>query len=118
MAASAPGKIILTGEHFVVHGAYSIAAAVNKRVRVSVSEVSEDSYILAGNGKSKVNNDDGRFVLVKTILRHIFEEKNLKNQGVAISISSDIPAGSGLGSSAAVSVATADCCPKVYRLGN
>ena len=116
MAASAPGKIILTGEHFVVHGAYSIAAAVNKRVRVSVSEVSEDSYILAGNGKSKVNNDDGRFVLVKTILRHIFEAKNLKNQGVAISISSDIPAGSGLGSSAAVSVATAAAALKFTGL--
>ena len=115
MIASAPGKIILTGEHFVVHGAYSIAAAVNKRVRVSILEAPGDSYILAGDARSRVNNDDGRFVLVKTILRHVFEEE-MKDQGVAISISSDIPAGSGLGSSAAVSVATAAAALKFAHL--
>ena len=33
--ASAPGKIILFGEHFVVHGTKAILAAVNKRVTVT-----------------------------------------------------------------------------------
>jgi mevalonate kinase len=35
--AEAPGKIILTGEHFVVHGAQALAAAINKRIRISSS---------------------------------------------------------------------------------
>jgi len=33
--ASAPGKIILFGEHFVVHGTPAILAAINKRVTVT-----------------------------------------------------------------------------------
>jgi mevalonate kinase len=105
--ASAPGKIILTGEHFVVHGAYSVAAAINKRVRVSISEASERSYIVSGNSRSFVDQDDGRFVLIKAILGQTLEERRFKNTHIAVSVSSEIPAGSGLGSSAAVSVATA-----------
>ena len=33
--ASAPGKIILFGEHFVVHGTKAILAAIDKRVTVT-----------------------------------------------------------------------------------
>jgi len=33
--ASAPAKIILFGEHFVVHGTKAILAAIDKRVTVS-----------------------------------------------------------------------------------
>jgi len=33
--ASAPGKIILFGEHFVVHGTPAILAAIDKRVTVT-----------------------------------------------------------------------------------
>ena len=92
--ASAPGKIILTGEHFVVHGAYAIAAAISKRVRVSISDAPEDSYVISGNTKSKINDDDGQFILTKTILKCVLEEGKFKNHGVTVSISSDIPAGS------------------------
>ena len=35
--AEAPGKIILTGEHFVVHGSQALAAAINKKIRVTSS---------------------------------------------------------------------------------
>ncbi len=31
----APGKIIITGEHFVVHGALALAAAVDLKVRAT-----------------------------------------------------------------------------------
>jgi len=33
--ASAPGKIILFGEHFVVHGTKAILTAIDKRVTVT-----------------------------------------------------------------------------------
>jgi mevalonate kinase len=99
-----------------VHGACAIAAAISKRVRVSISEAPEDSYLISGNAKSKINDDDGRFILAKTILRCVLEEKKSKNHGVVVSVSSDLPAGSGLGSSAAVSVATAAAALKFSGL--
>jgi len=115
VTASAPGKIILTGEHFVVHGAYSIAAAINKRVKVNISNTTDDSYIVSGSSRSKMAENDGRFILVKTILNQTIGKKS-KNGEVAISISSEIPAGSGLGSSAAVAVATAAAALKFADL--
>jgi mevalonate kinase len=42
--ASAPGKIILFGEHFVVHGTKAILAAIDKRVTVT-STITEASYV-------------------------------------------------------------------------
>jgi len=41
--ASAPAKIILFGEHFVVHGTPAILAAIDKRVTV-MSTITEASY--------------------------------------------------------------------------
>jgi mevalonate kinase len=34
--AEAPSKVIITGEHFVVHGAWALAAAIPRTVRVEV----------------------------------------------------------------------------------
>jgi mevalonate kinase len=63
-----------------------------------------------------MNEDDGRFILVKTILRQILAKESLKNTKIGVSIASDIPAGSGLGSSAAVSVATSAAALKFAGL--
>ncbi|MDG6898460.1 MAG: mevalonate kinase, partial [Nitrososphaerota archaeon] len=35
-SAEAPCKAIITGEHFVVHGSWALAAALGRRVRVDV----------------------------------------------------------------------------------
>lgn len=115
VTASSPGKIILTGEHFVVHGAYSIAAAINKRVFVSITDVQKESFIVSGSSESKVGADDGRFPLVKAIVREAFGDNASKHSRFEIRISSEIPSGSGLGSSAAVSVATAAAALKFSR---
>ena len=42
--ATAPGKIILFGEHFVVHGTRAVVCAINKRVTV-MSEKNDTSTI-------------------------------------------------------------------------
>ena len=49
--ASAPAKIILFGEHFVVHGTKAILAAIDKRVTVT-SSFTEDKTI-------KINSELG-----------------------------------------------------------
>lgn len=107
VAASAPGKIILTGEHFVVHGSYAVAAAINKRARVTVSPLGNQESEIVSEGKSSpVFADDNRFSLVKSVLGRTFEEYGKPKHSFRIQIDSEIPQGSGLGSSAAISVAT------------
>ena len=39
--ASAPGKVILFGEHFVVYGIKSILCSINKRVTVTAEKTKE-----------------------------------------------------------------------------
>ncbi len=110
VSTSAPGKIILSGEHFVVHGSYSLAAAVSKRVYVTVKEIEGSRSRIVANGlTSNVHADDGSFPAVKTVARALLSDtgKDTQQTPFEISISSEIPPGSGLGSSSAVSVACA-----------
>ena len=55
--ASAPAKIILFGEHFVVHGTKAILAAINKRVTVTTT-VTETRTL---TGTLKINSQLGTF---------------------------------------------------------
>jgi mevalonate kinase len=109
VTASAPGKVIITGEHFVVHGAYALAASINRRVRVSVSSSEGASSTISSRGViSGIYSDSDRsFPVVRTVAKRIFSEFGKPKKPVSIVVASEIPAGSGLGSSAAVSVATA-----------
>ena len=111
--ASAPGKIILFGEHFVVHGTKAILAAINKRITVT-SSFTEDKTI-------KVNSELGT---LEAPISSSYEEaksefrpfvylankminSNQNVNGLEITIDSDIPVGVGLGSSSACCVAAA-----------
>ncbi|HZW57039.1 MAG TPA: mevalonate kinase [Nitrososphaerales archaeon] len=114
--ASAPGKVIITGEHFVVHGAYAVAAAIDRRATVTVSQSGDgESFIVARGRASRVASDDQLFSAPKAVARRLFSEYGLRSPGLRIEIESTIPAGSGLGSSAAVSVATAAALSRFMR---
>ena len=109
--ASAPGKIILFGEHFVVHGTPAILAAINKRVTVT-STFTENKTL-------KINSQLGTLEVpisssheeAKSEFRpfvYLANEMISSNQnvnGLEITINSDIPIGVGLGSSSACCVA-------------
>ena len=109
--ASAPAKIILFGEHFVVHGTKAILAAIDKRVTVT-SSFTENKTI-------KVNSELGTLEVpisssyeeAKSEFRpFIFLANKMINSnqnvnGLEITIDSDIPIGVGLGSSSACCVA-------------
>jgi len=111
--ASAPGKIILFGEHFVVHGTKAILAAIDKRVTVT-STFTENKII-------KVNSQLGTLEVpisssyeeVKSEFRPFVYlankmiDSNQNVNGLEITIDSDIPIGVGLGSSSACCVAAA-----------
>ncbi|MFQ6025258.1 MAG: mevalonate kinase, partial [Nitrosopumilaceae archaeon] len=111
--ATAPAKVILLGEHFVVHGVRAILCTIDKRVTVS-SRTLDDNIIKI---KSKLGNlsttlsksVDEQNIPLKPFL-HIAKkilEKFSTSVGIEIDIKSDIPIGVGLGSSSACCVAAA-----------
>src|SRR5256884_3201640 len=94
MAASAPGKLILFGEHAVVFGEPALSTAINLRAEVFVRPHRE--WLADG-----ASLDEPRFRYVKKAV-----EKSKVPVPLLIGIRSMVPRGPGLGSSAAVTVAT------------
>jgi len=112
VTASAPGKTILFGEHAVVYGKPAIAAAVDKRVYVKV-EKRDDNRTHASVEELKVSGflslKDGKIEHEKkSILEYVRRSliKANSTDGLEVTINMGIPIGAGLGSSAAVTVAT------------
>lgn len=95
ITVSAPGKIILSGEHAVVYGKPAILAAINRRLFFSVRQSSKNEIIASESPKLA---EFARDFVLKTFGK---AKEKLK-----IEISSEIPIGCGMGSSAALAVAT------------
>jgi mevalonate kinase len=93
---SAPGKVFLFGEHAVVYGKPGIALAIRPRVYVTVRKTSH-----AHHAKSPY-------------IDQCFKELNVKG---SVYINSQLPSSSGLGSSAAVTVATLAAINDEFDLG-
>jgi mevalonate kinase len=101
ITCSAPGKVYLFGEHAVVYGEPAICCAVDIRTRVSVAPA--DSITISSSlGTTDI--DFKTHPYVSAVVEHFQDISSL--EGVSISIESEIPVGSGLGSSAAVTIAT------------
>jgi mevalonate kinase len=94
MAASAPGKLILYGEHAVVFGEPALCTAIDLRAEVYVRPHTE--WLADG-----ASMDEPKYRYVKAAVRRV----NVPGP-LWIEIRSMIPSGAGLGSSAAVTVAT------------
>jgi len=90
--SSAPAKVFIAGEHAVVYGEPALLAAVDMRANVTVEESSEEDvpnspYVRRAVERVRAELDD--------------------TTPLDVSVESEIPVGAGLGSSAAVTVATA-----------
>lgn len=114
--ASAPAKIILFGEHFVVYGNPAILASIDRRITVSAKKgregkVTIKSDIAAGEFEGStfklIEGVNARSALdpLYFAAKHALDVRRQKT-GLEITIKSDIPYGVGLGSSAASLVAT------------
>jgi mevalonate kinase len=103
--ASAPGKVILFGEHFVVYGVKAILCSINKRVTVTAEKTSERKII--------INSEIGNLILepnkliseINSPLKPFYylANKAIKNQNT------------GLGSSSACCVAGAAAIFKLFE---
>ena len=126
--ASAPAKIILFGEHFVVYNQPVILASINKRLKIECKiEVESNKAInletnnfgkriyplsIIKNSNQDIVNDF--FYPIIYILRKMVYH-NTEHYGITIKIISEIPYGVGLGSSAALCVAGVAAISRLYK---
>lgn len=111
--SSAPGKVILFGEHFVVYGIKAILCAINKRVVVRAKTIPEKVISIRSEVGNLSTSTKTPLTEINSPLKPLFYlaknliEKYDYNAGISISVMSEIPVGVGLGSSSACCVAGA-----------
>ncbi len=106
----APAKIILLGEHWVVHGSKAVAAAVGLYAR-ALGQRAEQGIVVSSKNLGIVEDLTSchRFCNLWEAAQYIAASVSRRPWPARIHIESDIPIGAGMGSSAAVAVAFSAC---------
>lgn len=129
--STAPGKVYLFGEHAVVYGEPAVPCAIERRATVSVKRRSDDRLrveaadltidgftVEYGGNRASSPAVDVSDTLVSAATAYVDEaiaqarEVAGEDAGFDVTIESEIPLGGGLGSSAAVVVATIDAATR------
>jgi len=117
---SAPAKVILFGEHFVVYGQKAILCSIDKRVKVTSIKTEEPSISVKSNlGEISVPSSKLIKDVNSPLMPFIYIAKKMIDEfhysgGINIIIESEIPSGVGLGSSSACCVAAAGSISKLF----
>ncbi len=107
---SAPGKVFLFGEHAVVYGKRAIACAIDLRTTVEITSSRHGIRI-----QSAFKDEPDKNQYIKTAVKKF--QRLATVEDVSISVSSKIPVASGLGSSAAVTIAALAALNDEYQAG-
>ncbi|NIO44716.1 MAG: mevalonate kinase [Candidatus Aenigmarchaeota archaeon] len=122
---SAPGKLMLFGDHAVVHNRPCIVTAVDHRISVSLDKRNDNKIILDApdmnikNYKISLDNlgkqppKKVRFVL--TAIKNFFEKYKVES-GLDIKTKSEFSSEFGLGSSSAVTVSTLKALSELFGI--
>lgn len=124
--ASAPGKLMLFGEHAVVYGTACIVTAVDQRLSVKITKNGKDAFHLEApdlglSAYSKTISDLGKKNLPKSVrfielLYKRFLEIYPQKEGIDVVTKSEFSSSFGFGSSSAVSVAFAYALARLYKI--
>ena len=117
--ASAPGKVILFGEHFVVYGVKAVLCAIDKRINVTAEKIDDKKISIRSNIGELILPPNKPISEIKSPLKPFYylANKIIKNQntGIEIVVESNIPLGVGLGSSSACCVAGAAAISRLFK---
>lgn len=108
ITASAPGSLMLLGEHAVLHGKRALVCAINRRITVSLSPRDSKTVCIEsalGQYECPLNNlvDDAA---MRFVVQAVRQHADVLPSGFQLGIESEFSAEIGFGSSAAVTVAT------------
>ena len=102
---TAPGKIILFGEHAVVYGKPAIAIPVSGMRASAWSETGENGLTINALDIGKKFNLKSEKNQFSVLAQSVLARTNQNEPNLTINLSSKLPQGSGMGSSAATSTA-------------
>lgn len=112
ISCSAPGKIYLFGEHAVVYGEPAIGCAIELRTHVRV-ELCDSIIIQSEIGRTGI--DFNKHPYISAVIEKMREMVPIN--GVHLKVDSEIPVGSGLSSSAAVTIASIGALNEMFGCG-
>ena len=116
VSATAAGKLILFGEHAVVYGRHALALPIPGAVKASVAATDGPSELAVPEWGLRINVDRNSSDGAAAVLNLILGKMNLADSGFAVTVSSALPRGMGLGSSAAIAIAIIRALAKLQRI--
>jgi mevalonate kinase len=116
--ASAPATLMLMGEHAVLHKKLALVSAINQRIHVALSPRS-DSKIVIHSALGDYQTEIEQLAITKPfqfVLGSLLSVKSLLKLGCEIRVTAEFSDKLGLGSSAAVTVATITAIHQCLKL--
>lgn len=113
------GKIILTGEHSVVHGTHAVAAPITLKMKAKVWDYDKGVRLLIprwGVEQTIEFGADHKYSIYKS-LEMILNHLDLRDKGMNIEVFPEVPRAMGMGGSAALAVAIIRALNKHFELG-
>ena len=129
VAVSAPGKLMLFGEHAVMYGKPCVVTAIDRNmlvgaartpdnsIQINAPDVSNNPYKFMKNGLSG-NGHPEKFGYVISALRNFYkkfkDEKDVRNSGVVLQIESQFGDAVSMGTSASVTTGVVAALRELY----